>query len=156
MAVSDTLEDAIVQRIDSLSLSLGATACVVQRKKAPKIERALETTPLIQVTSSVIPGRCEWWDTGTASTPAGRKKLVYLVEVTMSAPGDRDPTADQDTYRDWRQAITRAFEPPSVLGVDELYTIDVDPGTQYDREGFPRNYDQSRIVLECITIETAA
>lgn len=156
MAVSDSLEDAIVARITGLGLKLGDVDVIVQRRKAPKVERGLERQPLIQVTSSQRPGRNDWFCTGDADFLSGRKRCEYAVEVTMSAPGDRDPTADQDDYREWRQAICRAFEPPSVLGVQELFDVSLNVGAQYDREGFARNIDHSRIDLICVTIETAS
>lgn len=156
MAVSDRLEDALVARIDGLNLTLGAVSVSVERKKAPKVERGLESTPLIQVTAAERAVRYEWFDTGTEDTPNGRKKAFYPADIHMSAPGNRDPNTDEDTYRDWREAIMRAFEPPSVLDIDELYDVIVEPGPQYDRGGFPRNYDQSVIQLLCVTIEPAA
>ncbi len=155
MAVSSRIEDAVVDRIASLGLTLGAVAVVVERKKAPKVERGLENSPRIQVAAAERPVRCEWLDTGAGDYPLGRKKNVYPVELSFTSPGDRDPAADADDYRDWREAVARAFEPPSVLGIEEVFDVQVDPDRQYERAGFARNLDQSKIVLNVVTVETA-
>lgn len=155
MALSDQIEAAVVQRIAGLGLTLNGTAATVEGKKLPKIERGLETTPLVVVAAGERPVRMDWLDSGGAAFHSGRKLLGYPVEVFMGGPGDRDPTVVQTAQRDWRQSIGRAFEPPSVLGLTEVLNVVVDPGPQYERTGFVRNYDASRLDLIVETIEPA-
>src|SRR5947209_1197242 len=150
-AVIDQLENAVVTAITGLPLTLdGTTPVTVKRKKLAVIDVAEKPQlPLITVSAAAQSGRDQWFDTGSAGRP-GRKRREYVLEINLAARGNRDETAHEGDYQAWRQMIMGAFEPPSALGVDALYDVEIEPGALYERSGHPRNFDMSVIHIRLI------
>jgi hypothetical protein len=157
---SDAIWNASVATIQGLNLTLGSSppvAVTVNKRKVGTVEPALASVPTISVECSRRGGRSQEWDTGEI---AGRKWWEYLVEVDMSAPGNRDPTTGLPDYQSWRQVISRAFGDPHTFpvlltGNDQLYNILVEPEGIIDQGAYKGLYDEGRMAMRFVTIESS-
>jgi hypothetical protein len=157
---ANSIHDAAVATIQGLGLTLGTppVAVNVVKRKVGTIEPAVAATPTISVSCSRQEGTSKLWDTGGNT----RKWWEYLVEIDMSAAGNRDPTGGLPDYQSWRQVISRAFgdvlQTYQVLltGTDQLYDILIEPGPVIDRADYRILYDESKMTLKFVTIESTS
>lgn len=82
--------------------------------------------------------------------------VVYPVDITISAGGNRDFQSNLDTWLSWRETIRGQFMGTVLPGVSEIYDTDIDPEQAVDREMLQMNLDQSSLTVRFSSFEARA
>lgn len=76
--------------------------------------------------------------------------VIYPVVVTILAADNQDLSTNQNKYLLWRQKINRAFRNQNLSDVDEVYTVQVQPGPITSPNAFwERNLYHSSLIVKC-------
>ena len=80
-----------------------------------------------------------------------------MIRNSATAPANSSDrlTDGLGSFLDWRERIRLEFDQQSLSGVDEVHTVQVEPGTVYDPRSFDKGYDVGEMILRCISREPA-
>ena len=150
--------------IQSLGLSFtppggGTIIPLVEVLKEPKVQEYLETQgipgeagsqklPVISVSPQEEPQPAE---------PASTFQFVFLiypVDVSISAGGNRDFASNLDVWLNWREQIRAQFMGTVLPGVAQVYDTDTDSDPAIDRETLQENLDRGTLTIRFKTLET--
>ncbi len=157
MAVLDNILTGVVNQVTSLHLRYGTRALAVETRKLPTAEEEIDVPlPVICVNMSdrQETAKCYCFDPA-----AGRAllKKVYYVDVTTISAGNHDFTGTGiNIYAAWRENILNAFRPPwgtPIIGVPQVFDLDVIPDVFLDRQKLNQNYDYQCIRLGVVSGE---
>lgn len=82
--------------------------------------------------------------------------VVYPVDITISAGGNRDFASNLDTWLNWREVIRGQFSGTVLPGVVEVYDTEPDPEEAIDRGTLQDNLDQGTLTIRFSTAEARA
>jgi hypothetical protein len=136
---------AVAARIQTLGLAGVAGSSVVVRK-TPWNRRL--TKPGVFVT----PTR----EASFAAATNLRDSVPYGVQITIVRAANEDLSGGLDTALAWREQIARALRQNTLAGVDEVYTVELEPGPVLDSASFGEQYDVQTLMVRCHAREPRA
>lgn len=83
-----------------------------------------------------------------------RDDVSYGVQLTLVRASNQELSANLATELSWREQVSRAFRENTLAGVDEVYTVRIEPGPVIDVASFAAQYDVQTLVLRCVARET--
>ncbi len=157
--------NAVALIIENLGLSFtpdtGGSTIIPQIEvlKEPKVQEGLETQgepgdgpQLPVITVSPAPERQPTEAAGTEPYVF----VVYPVDITIAAGGNRDFASNLDTWLNWRQTIRGQFTGTVLPGVSQIYDTETDPEEAIDRDELQNNLDQSTLTVRFSSFESRA
>lgn len=82
-----------------------------------------------------------------------RNDVGYAVAIAMVRASNQNLTAGMDLFLYWRERIRQALEDQPLSGVDEIYTVTIEPGAVYLPDAFANQFDAGALVARCISRE---
>lgn len=141
MSDLDTILDAVISRVEGLSLTLNSEAIPVAKTKASAHRPDIDPDVRICVSKSEKP---ESYRRRTFKS----KDVTYYVDVCLISPSS-GPQANLPEYAQIRQTIMDAFDKPPLTGASDVYELDATAREYFDRQAQEALYDSQ-------TVEVAA
>ena len=134
------LLNAIVTKVNGLSLTYQGNTVTAAVKKLPTAEETLDTLP----TCAVVPG-----DKPERDVPLcfGYRKLEYTCDVVVIGASEGEVTTGLSDMITLRDQISAAFETPVSLAVSGLYATQISYEVVVDKSILNQNYDYSAMRL---------
>lgn len=134
---------AVAAKIQALNLSGIAGSSIAVRKLPWNRNNA---TPGIYVT----PTR----EVSFKAATNERDDVPYGVQVTVVRASNESLTDGLSTQLAWREQIARALRQEALVGVAEVYTVELEAGSVIDDASFAQHYDVQTLLVRCMARET--
>lgn len=132
---------AVAAKLQGLSLSGIAPSSIVVRK-------------LPWNRNQIMPGLFVTPTQETLSPATNlRDDVGYGVQLTLVRASNQELTESLSTELSWREQISRAFRESALAGVDEVFTVRIEPGPIVDPASFAAQYDVQTLVVRCMARE---
>ena len=149
----DSILNAFVSQIGTLSISLLGVMVPVAKRKLPKKDEQLNPPVQIVVCSDVLADQLGWMCFGTL-------KMRYRVQVVIISPNNNDNLTNLPVYTQWRQQIRNLFDGYIKGGVllpgisPPVYDMDYRGGSFLPRDRLAQTYDYQDLNYDVMTTES--